>query len=99
MQVVSGDVGRAARAWDEQHLDLVAAAAQIEGAPTDGFTGGVSGAAIRFTAAWARHATGLGDRAEQRADGLRSALADFLATDAAVGLDVTLLRSYLGERR
>lgn len=99
MQVISGRVGRAARAWDEQHLDLVAAAAQVGGAPTGGFTPGVTGAAARFTAAWSRHASALGDRAEERADGLRAVLADFLATDAAAGLDLTLLRSCLGEQR
>lgn len=88
-----------ARRWDEQHLDLAAAAGQVEGAPTGGFTPGVSGAAARFAAAWARHTEALGTTAEARADGLRSAAEDFLATDAAVADRSFVLRSLLGEAR
>jgi hypothetical protein len=88
-----------ARRWDEQHLDLDAASGQIEAAPTAGFTSGVSGAAARFAAAWARHTSGLGATAEARADGLRASAEDFLATDGAVADDHLLLRSLLGEVR
>jgi hypothetical protein len=88
-----------ARRWDEQHLDLDAASGQVEGAPTGGFTPAVSGAAARFVATWARHTEALGATAEARADGLRAAAEDFLATDHAVAEQSLLLRSLLGEAR
>ena len=53
-------MGNLARQWDEQHLDLESAAGQIGGAPTGGFTPGVSGAASRFSSTWKRFATDLG---------------------------------------
>lgn len=86
-----------ARSWDEQHLDLDAAAGQVEGAPTGGFTSGVSGAAARFAAAWARHTTELGTTAEARADGLRTSAADFSATDG--GVAALLTTTAMGEVR
>jgi hypothetical protein len=99
MEVVPLSVSRASRAWDEQHLDLAAAAGQLEAAPTGGFTDGVVGAASRFAATWQRHTTGLATEAEAQADGLRAVIADFLATDEAVGLDVFALQSFLVEPR
>ena len=99
MEVVPATVGRASRAWDEQHLDLTAAAGQIGDAATDGFTSGVSGAASRFAATWRRHAEGAAADAEARADGLRTTIADFLATDDAAGYAVLALQGYLVEVR
>lgn len=92
-------LGTTARAWDEQHLDLEAAAAQVRSAPAAGFTTGVAGAAARFAAAWARHTTEFGAAAEARADGLRSAAADFARTDRAVASDQLLLQAVLRETR
>ncbi len=83
MNVVPVSVGEASRAWDEQHLDLQAAGEQIGEAPTSGFTPAVAGAAARFVSGWARHTTGLAEEAEAQADGLRTALSDYLATDEA----------------
>ena len=99
MQVVPLSVGRAARSWDEQHLDVAAAAGQIGAAPVEGFTDAVGGAAARFAATWQRHAAALADRAEATADGLRGALADYLRTDEAVGRDQLVLRGLLDEIR
>ena len=99
MQMISGSVGRASRAWDQQHLDLTAAARQIGEAPTAGFTDGVAGAAARFTTTWSRHTDRLAADAEVRADGLRTTIRDFLATDAAVGLDAIVLLGYVTEQR
>jgi hypothetical protein len=84
MEVVPASVAIASRAWDDQHLDLVAASRQIDRAGTDGFTGPVSGAASRFAGAWTRFAADLGTDCETRADGLRAAIADYVGTDLQV---------------
>ena len=99
MEVVPLSVGRVSRSWDEQALDVSAAAGQIGSAPTGGFTPSVAGAAARFTTAWERHATGLAEEAEARADGLRAVIADYLATDQAAGAELLVLASYLREPR
>lgn len=99
MEVIPLTVGVAARAWDEQHNDVRAAADQIGGASTGGFTEGVSGAASRFLRTWQRHTTTLADQAEARADGLRTSITDFLETDEAVGFEVFALRAFMVEER
>ena len=99
MEVVPLSVGRVSRSWDEQALDVSAAAGQIGSAPTGGFTATVSGSASRFTTAWERHATGVAEEAEARADGLRAVIADYLATDQAAGAELLVLASYLREQR
>jgi hypothetical protein len=99
MEVVPVSVGRVSRSWDEQALDVSAAAGQIGAAPHGGFTTAVAGAALRFTTAWERHATGLAEEAEGRAHGLRSVIADYLATDQAVGIELLMLASYLQRLR
>ena len=93
MDVPLGELATAARAWDEQHLDVESAAHQILDAPTDGFTAAIAGSAERFTTTWGRHTTDLAQTAEARADGLREAAADLAATDGLVadgGLALTL---------
>lgn len=102
MEVVPVSVGEASRRWDEQHLDLAAAAEQITGAPASGFTAGVRGAASRFTSAWHGHAAALGSSCEETADGLRAALRDYVTTDESVADDFSALlvyAPYLQERR
>lgn len=99
MEVVPVSVGRAARSWDEQALDVAAAAGQIGSASPDGFTAAVAGAASRFAAAWERHATGVAEEAEAHADTLREVIADYLATDRAAGAELLVLASYLREQR
>lgn len=99
MEVVPFSVGSASQSWDEQALDVSAAAGQVGSAPASGFTDGVAGAAARFTAAWERHASGLAQEAEACADGLRAVIADYLATDQAAAADLLVLASYLRERR
>ena len=94
MEVVPVSVGAASRGWDEQHLDLAAAAEQITGAPTSGFTAGVKGAASRFTAAWHGHADDLGAACEETADGLRRALVDYVSTDESIQGDFSALLAY-----
>lgn len=97
MQVDPLSVGRAARSWDEQHLEVAAAAGQIGSAPTSGFTDGVAAVASGFVGSWQQYAAELADQAEARADGLRSALADYQRTDRAVGADHRLLQDRLPE--
>jgi hypothetical protein len=99
MEVMPLSVGVASRAWDEQHLDLAAASGQIRGASTSGFTGPVSGVASRFTAKWERHTETVGGQCEVRADGLRTAIRDYLASDEAQALVLLELGSYLREVR
>jgi len=99
MDVVPASIGQASRAWDEQHLDMAAAGEQIGGATTGGFTDAVSGTASRFVTTWQRHATDLATQAEGEADGLRTALADYLQTDQSVGVEHMVLQGYLTEVR
>ena len=97
MQVDPFSVGRAARSWDEQHLEVAAAAAQIGSAPTSGFTAGVGATATGFVGAWRRNTAELSDRAGARADDLRRAMADYLRTDRAVGAEHLLLLDRIPE--
>lgn len=99
MEVVPVSVGKAAQAWDEQHLDLQAAAGQVGGAGSSGFTSAVSGPAARFLTAWERHVRELGDTSEGRADGLRVTLADYVATDQLAFDELVSLTPYLEEDR
>ena len=87
MQVVPASVGRAARAWDEQHGALSAAVCRLGGAPTSGFTGAVADTAERFATTWQRQTAALADRAEAEADSLRSSVADYERTDTDVAND------------
>jgi hypothetical protein len=99
MEVVPLSVGRVSRSWDEQALDVSAAAGQIGSASTGGFTATVAGSASRFTTSWERHSTALAAEAEGRADGLRTVVADYVATDQASGAELLVLASYLREQR
>lgn len=99
LSVAPPSLGTASRAWDEQHIDVTAAAGQVGEAATGGFTESVSGAASRFASTWQRHTEGLADQAEGRADDLRRVIADFLSTDRAVEGDVLGLIGYLQEER
>lgn len=99
MELVPVSVGETARGWDEQHLDLDAAAGQVGSAGTRGFTTAVAGNATRFVTDWERHVRALGTACEGRADGLRQVITDFLATDEATGLDFVLLGSATVEER
>jgi hypothetical protein len=99
MDIVPVSAGVASRSWDEQHLDLAAASRQIDGADTGGFTAAVSGTASRFTGAWSRFAEGLGADCEARADGLRTAIADYVGTDELSFHELLALGGYLTEVR
>ena len=99
MEVVPVSVGVASRAWDEQHLDLAAAARQVERAGTDGFTAAVSGTASRFSGAWTRFAGDLGRDCEARADGLRATIAEYVASDDLSFHELLALGTHLAEVR
>jgi hypothetical protein len=99
MDMIPESVGLAAQAWDEQHLDVGAAADQIAGAGTSGFTAPVSGAAGRFLRAWERHADALAEACEGQADGLRATMVDWIGTDEAAGNGYFHLLPYLAEHR
>jgi hypothetical protein len=99
MEVVPLSVSRVSRSWDEQALDVSAAAGQIGSAPTGGFTTAVVGSAGRFTSAWERHSSELAGEAETLADALRAVIADYLATDRTAGTELLVLAGYLREQR
>lgn len=99
MEVVPVSVGQAAQAWDEQHLDLQAAAGQVGSAGSAGFTAAVSGPAARFLTAWERHVRDLGDTSEARADGLRVTVDDYVATDQLAFDELVALAPYVREVR
>lgn len=82
MAMEPSSVGRVARDWDEQHVDLRAAAEQIAHAPTSGFTPPVARAAADFLRAWTAHTGAAAALSEHEADGLRSVLGAWLSTDA-----------------
>jgi hypothetical protein len=99
MEIVPPRVDAVARGWEEQQLDLEAAAGQIRGASTAGFTGPVAGAAARFTASWERFAESLAVASEARADGLRAALRGYVVGDEAQELRFLQLVGSLREAR
>jgi hypothetical protein len=99
MDMIPESVGLAADAWDEQSLDVGAAADQIAGAGTSGFTTPVTSAASRFLRAWERHADALGESCEGQADGLRATMNDWIATDEAMRHGYVHLLPYLVEDR
>lgn len=98
MDMVPASVGRASCFWDEQQLDLHAAATQI-GRAARGFTPDVALAAQRFVRAWERHAAEAATLCEHSADGLRDTVADWIATDGGVSLASLALLPYLEEVR
>ena len=59
----------------------------------------MAGAAARFVSTWQRHVAALAGEAEARADGLRSALEDYLRTDQSAGQDQLALLGLLHEIR
>lgn len=99
MELVPLSVDRVARGWDDQQLDLTAAAGQVATAPTAGFPPPVLGPAARFVRAWQRHLAGLADDAGSCADRLRAVVADLLDTDAAVGAELVQLQALAGAPR
>lgn len=98
MQLVPVSVGKVAGSWDEQHLDVYAAARQI-GQAAQGFSPAVATAARRFVAAWEQHADLAATRCEGQADGLRVTMADWIATDGHASWDAVQLMGYLEEVR
>lgn len=98
MEIVPVSVGRASRAWDQQHLDLASAAYLVGGASTAGFTGAVAGPAARFLGDWERLTDALATRSEGQADGLRDTLRTYLATEDRVA-NRWLLQAWLEEQR
>ena len=98
MEIVPVSVGRASRAWDQQHLDLASAAHLVRGASTDGFTSAVSGSAARFIGDWERLTVALGARSEGEADALRDTIRTYLATEDRVA-NRWLLQAWVREQR
>lgn len=79
---VPRELGVLARAWDDQEVGLRAAVAEVGAAGTGGFSPVVAPAASAFGSMWGRLIGAAAAAAGARADGLRGALGDYLATDA-----------------
>lgn len=92
-------VARTSRDWDDQHLDLRAAAGQLAHAPTSGFTAPVARAAADFLRAWTEHTGTAAELSEHQADALRAVLAAWLRTDAEAAARALALLPYLQEPR
>ena len=99
MELDPFEIGRVARAWDEQHLELSAAGHQIGNATSSGFTPAVAGDATRFATGWGRTAEALGETCEGRADSMRTAVRLALAADGGAGDDLAGVLSAIAERR
>lgn len=98
-EVVPAALGVAARGWDEQHLDLAAAAAQLGRCSGAGFLNPTSAALTRFLSAWEQHTLALAAGCESLADGLRAALHDYLDNDALQGFRLLQLTAFGQEQR
>ena len=98
LAVVPVEVDRVARCWDEQHLDLSAAARQVAGAPTTGFSRAVARAADDFAATWGQHLAGLAGTAGSTAVTMRAVTASFLRTDEGAALGSAGLGARLAGR-
>lgn len=92
-------LGSAARDWDEQHVRLAGAAAQVADLPASCFTPRVAPVAALFCQRWSAHLEATGQETEVRADGLRDALREVVGADEAVGLGALLLQRALTEVR
>ena len=98
LAVVPVEVDRLARCWDDQHLDLSAAARQVAGAPTTGFSRAVAPAADDFVAAWGQRLEGLADTAGSTAVALSAVTASLLHTDEGAARDSARLGARLAGR-
>lgn len=98
--VMSPDaVGRVARGWDEQHVDLRAAGGQIAHAPTSGFTPLVGACTADFLRAWSEHTALAAELSEQQADSLRAVIGAWIRADEHVGANAFVLQAALEELR
>lgn len=99
MELDPFEIGRVARAWDQQHLELSAAGHQIGGATSRGFTTSVAATAARFASTWGRAAEEMGETCEGRADSMRAAVRLALEADGEARTDLTAFLSAIAERR
>lgn len=99
VEFVPNSVGERSLAWDERHIDLASAARLVKSAPTDGFTGNVSGNAASFMTTWHGHIDTIANQAEAHADGLRKTIETYLSTESMQSTNYARLGHYLYERR
>lgn len=99
MAMVPTSVGRASREWDEQHVDLRAAAGQVAEASTAGFTPPVAHAAAAFLEAWTAHTAAIAQGCEVQADAMRAAITDWLDRDAGSAARGWALLGFVEELR
>ncbi len=99
LHVEPAKVRSTAGAWDTENLHLAAAAKQIHGVGTGGFTPTVAGLVGRFIEAWEAIATKSARSSESQADGLRSTAIDILETDAKTDVNASLALSSIKEIR
>ena len=99
LHVEPAKVQSTAAAWDTENLHLTAAAKQIKGVGTGGFTPTVATLVGRFIEAWEAIATRSASSSESQADGLRSTAINILRTDAKTDFNASLALSSIKEIR
>jgi hypothetical protein len=99
LHVEPAKVQSTATAWDTENLNLTAAAKQIDGVGSGGFTPNVADLAGQFIEAWTVIAKNSARAAESQADGLRSTAIDVLETDAKTDVNASLLLNSIKEMR
>ena len=93
------EIGRVARAWDEQHLELAAAGHQIGGAAATGFSVPVAGVARRFATDWGRATAAMGETCEARADSMRLSVRLAVGADNEAADGLSSILAAVAERR
>lgn len=99
LQLIPVSVGRASRAWDDQHLDLEGVERQLLATPYDGFSPPVGAGAAAFLVVWRLLAAALGAACEREADGLREAIREVVTADGDAAALMLGLLPYLRELR
>lgn len=99
LQLIPASVGRASRAWDDQHLDLEGVERQLTTTPYDGFSPPVAAGAAAFLVVWRVLAAALGAACEREADGLRESIREVVAADGDAAALLGGLLPYLREVR
>lgn len=99
LRIDSTQVPKTAGGWDTEHLHLEAAAKDIEGTKTGGFTPNVKGVVADFVESWASQVRKAGQDAEKTADGLRDAALNIIRSDSETAALADMYAKILGEQR
>jgi hypothetical protein len=99
LRIDSAKVPETAGGWDTEHLHLEAAATDIDGTKTGGFTPNVKGVVTDFVASWTSLVRKAGQDAEKTADDLRSAALNIIRSDSETAGLADMYAKILREQR